>query len=49
MQLAAVQRLFTWSRILDPSLATRYAHHIRPLWLEAGKCQAFPDPIDVDL
>ena len=49
VQLAAVQRLFTWSRILDPSLATRYAHHIRPLWLEAGKCQAFPDPIDVDL
>ncbi|MDO5067527.1 MAG: hypothetical protein Q4D96_09640 [Propionibacteriaceae bacterium] len=37
VQLAAVQRLFAWSRILDPHLATQYAQHIRPLWSEIGR------------
>lgn len=42
VQLAAVQRLATWARILNPDLATRYAHHIRPLWLEVGRDPAVP-------
>ncbi|RRD04196.1 hypothetical protein EII34_11365 [Arachnia propionica] len=42
VRLAAVQRLATWAGILDADLATRYAHHIRPLWLETGREPAVP-------